>query len=201
MSMSKNDTHSSAMNNLSLVSWNVKGLGHVVKRGSVFAHLKSLKADITFLQETHIGPSDQHRLRANWISQVFQAPFTHKARGVAILIRKNIHFCLESMIPDPHGRYIMFTGKINCMPVVMLNIYGPNVDNPDFFIKVFNLIPATHTNIIVGGDFNCYLDSVLDRLSSRPPLAAASVQILTNLIKTRNLVDAWRLLNPTRKDF
>lgn len=39
---------------LQLISWNVKGLGRAAKRGKVFKHLKSLSADIIFLQETHI---------------------------------------------------------------------------------------------------------------------------------------------------
>lgn len=37
------------MSNITLVSWNVRGLGHTIKRGKVFAHLKYLKADIMFL--------------------------------------------------------------------------------------------------------------------------------------------------------
>lgn len=40
---------------LQLVSWNVRGLGSVVKRGKVFKHLKSLCADVIFLQETHVN--------------------------------------------------------------------------------------------------------------------------------------------------
>ncbi len=107
------DSSVNSSSNLSLVSWNVKGLGHVIKRGRVFSHLKTLKPDIIFFQETHIGPNEQRRLRANWISQVFQAPFTRKARGVAILFRKNIPFRLDSMTADPYGRYIMISGHIN----------------------------------------------------------------------------------------
>ena len=73
---------------VTMASWNVRGMGHPIKRGRVFSHLKSLKADIIFLQETHIGPNCQSRLRANWISQVFQASFSAKARGVAIIFKK-----------------------------------------------------------------------------------------------------------------
>lgn len=100
-SVSDSIVHSSINDNVTLVSWNVKGFGHVFKRVRVFSHLKSLKADIS-LQETHIGVNEQHRLRANWISQVFLVPFTCKARGVAILFRKNIPFRLESMVADPY---------------------------------------------------------------------------------------------------
>ena len=81
MSVSVNVTRSSINDKFTLVSWNVKGLCHVIKRGCVFSHLKSLKPDIIFLQETHIGVNEQRRLRANRISQVYQAPFTRKSRG------------------------------------------------------------------------------------------------------------------------
>lgn len=37
-----------------MVSWNVRGLGHIMKRAKVFSHLKALSADILFLQETHV---------------------------------------------------------------------------------------------------------------------------------------------------
>lgn len=42
---------------ITFASWNVRGLGHVHKRAKVFSLLKSLSADILFLQETHIRPS------------------------------------------------------------------------------------------------------------------------------------------------
>lgn len=62
--------------NLLLISWNVKGLGSSIKREKVFKHLKSLSADIIFLQETHIKKDTQHRLKCNWVSQIYQSPFT-----------------------------------------------------------------------------------------------------------------------------
>lgn len=60
---------------------------------------------------------------------------------------------------------------------------------------------ATNSNIIIGCDLNCYLDPYLDRLSSRPPPVIKSVQVLNNLIKSRNLVDIWRVQHPTDKDY
>ncbi len=149
---------------LQLVSWNVKGLGSAVKRGKLFKHLKSLSADIIFLQETHIKTTMQHRLRCNWISQIYQSPFTSHARGVAILFRKAIPFQVTSVINDPLGRYIMVSGSINSFPLTLLNVYGPNMDESNFFRRVFDLLPDDNdSNIIIAGDLNCYLDAFLDR--------------------------------------
>lgn len=74
------------------LSWNVRGLNSPLKRGKVFAHIKTFRADIHFLQETHLKQSDQRCLKPAWASQVYQSNFTTKARGVAILIRKNFPF-------------------------------------------------------------------------------------------------------------
>lgn len=173
-----------------MVSWKVKGLGNVIKRGKVFRHLKSLSADVIFLQETHVRATEQRKLRCSWISQVYQSAFTSHARGVAILFKKSVPFQLDLLTTDPNGRYIIVSGTINSFPLTFLNIYSPNIDNPNFFKDVFNLLPdASSTNIIIGGDLNCYLDPYLDRLSSRPPPNIASVQTLNNLIKSRNIVD------------
>lgn len=63
-----------------LVSWNVRGHGHIMKRAKVFTHLKSLSADIMFLQETHIKHTAKGKLRVGWVDQVYEANFTTKAK-------------------------------------------------------------------------------------------------------------------------
>uniref|UniRef100_A0A3B1J7U7 Reverse transcriptase domain-containing protein n=1 Tax=Astyanax mexicanus TaxID=7994 RepID=A0A3B1J7U7_ASTMX len=191
-----------SLTNITLASWNVRGINHPLKRGKVFGHLKRLKADIIFLQETHIDFSHQARLRTQWISQTFQTTFSSKARGVAILFRKNVPFQLKDMKVDPQGRYIIISGNINSIPLTLVNVYGPNYDNPDFFRNLFNIIPFTSSdNIIIGGDFNCCLDSNLDKLSAKTSPILVSAQILNSLLKSTNLVDIWRLQHPTTKGF
>lgn len=125
---------------ITFISWNCRGLGGILKRGKVFSHLKSLSADIIFLQETHIGPTEPGQLRSLWISHFYQSSFSSKARGFAILIRKTIPFIFKSMTTDPTGRYVLVTGTITPVP----NIYAPNFDCPDFFCKIFNLV-ANHS--------------------------------------------------------
>lgn len=187
---------------LTLLSWNVRGLRANLKRGKVFSHLKSLSGDIIFMQETHIKHTEQWRLKCGWISQVYQSTFSSKARGVAILVRRNTPFEHISTISDPNGRYLIVTGRILKRHVTLLNIYAPNFDDPGFFRKVFNLIPdLSSTHLIAGGDFNAILDCFTDRLSSRPATPSNSTVTLNNLIRSLNLVDAWRLQHPTNRDY
>lgn len=79
------------------------------------------------------------------------------------------------MVTDSNGKYIMITGNINSLPVTLLNIYDPNIDDLNYFCKVFDLIPDLNTtNLLMGED--CYLDPYLDWLSTHYPPAIASVQ-------------------------
>lgn len=118
---------------ITLTSWNVRGLGNNIKCGKVFSHLNSLKADILFLEETHTIKVTEYKLKPSWISQVYHTPFTSRARGVAILFRNAIPFLLKSKTTDPNGRFVLISGYINSFLITLLNIYGPNSDDPSFF--------------------------------------------------------------------
>lgn len=106
---------------LKLVSWNVKGLNHPVKRKKVFSHLKQLKTEIAFLQETHIRCSDNSRLLTGWLGQGFHSSFQAKARGVSILIGQDVSFELHNVISDKFGRYVIISGKLY-NTLVVLNV-------------------------------------------------------------------------------
>lgn len=128
------------------------------------------------MQETHIKHNEQWRLGCDWISQTYQSTFSSK--------------------PGEWPYYIL------SRHITFLNIYAPNVDDPDFFQKVFNLIPdLSSTQLIIGGDFNTILDCLLDRHSTRPTNLSNASITLNNIIKSLNLVDVWRLQHPTDKEF
>lgn len=187
---------------LTFASWNVKGLNHPVKRGKVLSHLKSLNADIIFLQETHFKNDFHSKLRVRWIGQSFFSSFSSKARGTAILLKKGVPFKHRSTTTDKEGRFIIVAGEIFSMPITLLNIYGPNFDDPHFFQKVFSRVPdISQTNLIIGGDFNCVLDSYLDRSSTQRAPPSKTRDFLNMYIKNSNIGDVWRLANPTGRDY
>lgn len=122
-------------------SWNVKGINEPVKRGKVLSHLQSLRADVIFLQETHLKNNSHSRLRCRWIQQVYHSNFSAKARGTAILIRRGVLFKHLSTLADRDGRCVMVVGEFHSIPVTLLNVYGPNYDDPEFFLKSFKFDP------------------------------------------------------------
>lgn len=82
-----------------------------------------------------------------WGSQIYQSLFSTRARGVAI-IKKNALFDQRCTVRNPNGRFITVSGTFNCVPVMLINVYGPNFDNPAFFQTVLNRIPdVVDTNI------------------------------------------------------
>lgn len=193
---------SSQGGDITLASWNVRGLNSQVKRAKVFSYLRSISADIIFLQETHIKNGEQNRLKCNWISQVFQSTFSCRARGVSILFRNSVSFKHISTLTDPNGRYVLVTGMIASQYFTFLNLYAPNYDDPAFFRKVFNLLPSqTDTHFIVGGDFNCILDPVLDKFPVRSDPSLNSTSVIKHLSESLDIVDIWRLQHPADKEY
>lgn len=188
--------------NVTFCSWNVNGINEPVKRGKVLAHLKSLQADIIFLQETHLKHDSHSRLRCRWIQQIYHSNFSIKARGTAILIRKGVPFKQLSTIVDRDGRYVILVGEIHSTPITLLNIYGPNNDDPEFFRKVLNLIPdISSTKLIIGGDFNFVLDTYLDRSSTLRMEPSKACNLVKSYSENMNLFDIWRISNSSGREY
>lgn len=168
----------------------------------MFNHLKHLNTRIAILQETHLKLSDQLRLRCGWVGQVHHSSFNSKARGVAILVHKFDPLSVTKVISDPNGRYIIVLGKINKNNLALVNIYGLNWDDEDFFKKVFFLLPDLNTSqLILGGDFSFCLDPSLDRSSNKTLSISKSSKIIHTFMQQYAVSDVWRYFNPNARQF
>lgn len=194
---------SSTLGSIRLISWNIKGIQHPIKRSRVFAHLRSLGPQIIFLQETHLCTNEQAKLGKNWISHIFCSKYDDRSRGKAILVHKEFPFVPTSILADENGRYIIVTGKIFGLQIILANVYGPNWDNPQFFTNFISKLPDLHTHhLILGGDFNCILQSDLDRSRSKPASSntvSKAAKVLHSFMESYNLTDPWRKSNPTMR--
>lgn len=184
------------------VSWNVKGLNGPVKRSKVFSHLKSLKADILFLQETHLRVKDHIRLRKAWISQVYHSRHDGSSKGVAILINKKIQFTPTEVTTDTHGRFVIICGSLFQTKVILVNIYAPNWDDTDFVNKLLSSLPNLDTHkLILGGDLNCSIQPALDRSCPRTQAPSGMARAFSAFMAQSGCVDPWRFFNPSLKQF
>lgn len=183
-------------------SWNVKGLRGLVKRTRIFAHLKKLNTGIAFLQETHMVTADHNKLRKSWVGQVYHSNFNTRARGTAIIFHKNIQFTLTESISDPQGRFIILTGLLYYIPVILACVYAPNWDDVSFVNKLISALPSMNSHhLILGGDMNCVMDPVLDRSSSRSVSSSRMARALSTFMNEAGCIDPWRFFYPHNKEF
>ena len=184
------------------ISWNVKGLNGPVKRGRIFSHLRNLKTDIAFLQETHLRNLDQLRLKKQWVGQIFHSSFNTRARGTAIIIHKRIQFIPSNCISDPQGRYVIVSGQLFHVPVLLVNLYAPNWDDAGFVQRLVCQLPDLNDhNLILGGDFNCVMDPSLDRSNPKVHTLSKMASQFSEFFGHAACVDPWRYLNPGGKAF
>ena len=168
----------------------------------MFTHLKLLKADIVFLQETHLRSSEHSKFLSGWAGQCFHSTFQAKARGVAILVSKDVLFEPTQISADRNGRFVIVSGKLFDTNIVLANIYAPNVDDVAFFELVFSKLPELDSQFLVlGGDFNCWLDPELDRSSTKSATRSKSASYIQSFLSECGISDIWRSLHPTDRTY
>ena len=128
---------------------------------------------------------------------------TNLARGVAILIKRNVPIMVEDCEKSGSGRIISCNIRsINSSQnkISIINIYAPNDDSPSFFTEVELFVRKAQSHKIVVGDFNLTLCPDLDRINSieRHP---NSVKKIKTIMTEWDLVDLWRIRNPGVKRF
>lgn len=187
---------------LTFASWNVRGLGKPTKINKVLSHLDSLGVKIAYLQETHLKTSDHMKIRRSWVAQSYHSLFNSKARGTAILIHKSLQFTASNVTADPGGRYVVVTGLIANIPIILANVYAPNWDNDKFFSDFLYNLPNLDTHhLVLGGDFNCCLNPEIDRSSISTAKLSRSAHVINTFIGDYGISDLWRSLNPTGRAY
>ena len=131
---------------------------------------------------------------------------TNHSRGVLILVKDRLDFKLQSVKVDSEGRYILLEALIQDSPFVLLNIYAPNTSTEqcEFFKKIAEELKSSVTlsdsSLVVGGDFNVIFDQDLNG-SGGVKKTKNSVKILEDICLEQDLIDIWRVRNPTEKRF
>lgn len=189
-----------------LLTLNVKGLNSNVKRRLLLNELRSARADIVFLQETHFDRDGNFSFARQSYPTVYMASTDRKKAGVAILIAHSCPFQTISSYTDPNGRFIIVRGTLSGMPLTLCNIYAPNAAQVHFLNKVLNhlsrLPPAA---LILGGDFNMIFSETRDRLAIGRTGTTPNIRSLARnfraSIRKHALFDLWRIAHPTARQY
>lgn len=185
------------MSRLSLISVNVQGLGNFQKRRDVFQYLKQKQASIYFLQDTHFTKTEEKQIRSEWGYECLFSSYSTQSRGVCILFNNNFDFKVKSVDRDPNGNYLIVV--INTMEknIVLVNLYGPNTDNPQFYISLQQKLEILgYNDIIIGGDWNLVMNPALDYHNYKHNNNTKAQEQVVELSAELDLIDVWREINP-----
>ena len=81
-------------------------------------------------------------------------------------------------------------------------IYGPNQDTPIFYENLLNILSENMNNpMIICGDFNLTLNFSLDASGYLRENNIKSKQKVLEIMEILELVDTWRVTNPTERKF
>ena len=195
---------------IQLTSLNVRGLRDSVKRENIFKWLKSKNPDIVFLQETHCHlKKDVNQWSKEWSgskSYNYWSLGTSRSKGAAILLSKNLcerNITVTNVVIDPNGRSVKLILHINDRKYRLINIYAPNheAERVNFFINLQYLIDdEIEAETIVGGDFNCTMNSVNDRCNCSDKNDVGQID-LYHLSNAFDLEDIWRRRYPNERQF
>ena len=198
---------------ITIASQNVRGLNDHMKAGNIFkTMLTNCKADIFLLQETHLFEVKQEPITKQWQAlgggETFYSPTTTiNSGGTAIFFREHKGTLNVSRFgPSKDGRSILLDIGYHGFDMTILNVYAPNdgKERETFFTSLYPWFCTKSKAIpILGGDFNCVENPILDRESDRKTKTAydneavRGINELSMLTKALGICDAWRTQNPT----
>ena len=167
------------MASVDIVSLNTRGLGEDVKRRELFHYLNVKKYAVIMLQETHSEHKLEKLWRSQWGHSIWFAHGTSKSAGVSILISNNCQHEVHDIVSDSNGRYLIMDITIGEHRLSLINVYGPNKDDVNFYNELLEKVeqlPNDHR--IFGGDFNVILDLDKDRKGGSKTTHFKSQEIL-----------------------
>lgn len=123
---------------------------------------------------------------------------------MAILISHLCPIQIVHSITDPNGRYVILQTLYQGIPLILCNVYAPNVAQISFlnnlFTKLSKLPPSA---LIIGGDFNVVFSTIQDKLLLPGRVLSPSMHHLSRafrkVIRRFALYDLWRIAHPTER--
>lgn len=117
------------------------------------------------------------------------------------LIHESVPLQIKNIIKDKRGRYLILQGSLFSETLILTNIYGPNVDDSNFYNDLLLTLSTLKGSHIIGGDFNCTLDPNMDRSTGTDQTHGKCRAAIHRLMKELRVLDVWRVKNPDVKTY
>ena len=121
------------MSDQHIIYFNTQGLQGINKRIDLLEYLKDKNFNIYCLQDTHFTKDGVDKIKVQWWEDYVMSTFRSNARGVAVLFGKDIELSIHKQVIDEGGNFIILDITICKQRLTLVNLYGPNVDDPMFF--------------------------------------------------------------------
>ena len=182
---------------IDIVSMNCQGIGNPQKRRDVFHYLREKSFSVCLLQDTHFDPQKEDCIRAEWGYKAFFASYNTASRGVAILFNNNFEFDVKKVYKEVGVNYICVHVNMRKTDFLIISLYGPNRDDPEFFEVLEERINEIGCeNVIIGGDWNLVLDFSLDYHNYKHCNNIKAHEQVEHMKENLDLLDIWREINP-----
>ena len=181
----------------------MRGLANVCKRKELFNYYRN-GPDVICLQETHICEQEQSRVELEWGGKAFWSAGGSNSRGVAILFKPSLMVTINETKCSNDGRSIIVQFELQNKQYVLVNVYAPNADSPQFFQQISEMLAKCDGHKIITGDFNTVLDVTKDRVCAKRVVSKNNdnaSEVIRNMIDEFVLEDVWRVRNPDTKTF
>ena len=195
------------INDLKIVSLNVRGISNFRKRRSIFNWCRKLRADLILLQETHSTNSVETQWQHEWGGKILFSHGTNNSKGVAIIFCNGSNIDVNNIFQDNEGRILSINFVKDELDFTLANVYAPNIENMqvNFYKTLRDLFVddnfKVNENIIIGGDFNCILNAKVDKKGGHEKIKESVVEKISDVMDTLDVIDIWRVLHPNTSRF
>ena len=180
------------LNMVKIATMNVRGLQSDDKRKQFYIYCKKLQYDIICVQESHATTANERIWANEWGGRIFFANDTSSSKGVMIMFKPNLQIDVDKVTADQEGRYVMIDCKMDDQWFLLVNLYAPNTDKPEFFLEIIQRM-SMHKSAdrIMIGDFNLVLEPQKDSFNWKNNNHKAC-KILKTYMEEAQMVDIWR---------
>jgi hypothetical protein len=80
---------------------------------------------------------DDVACKKEWGGEIIICHEQRNSKGVMILINKNVDLIVKIIRNNLHGRWILLNMKVDEKEMWLIDLYGPNQDDPHFFENIY----------------------------------------------------------------
>ena len=188
--------------NLTICSYNVRGLGNKTKCELIFEWLKTNNFALCLLQETHSGEGTHSMWKNEWANDAFFCGESNNSDDIGILINPCFSYTIQNYKEIVTGRMQALELTINDKEITIINVYGPNNDNTNFYQILTEYIKENEEKtFIIGGDSNTVINEKIDKRNGRAYSHKLCRKKINDMIESFNLIDIWRVMHPNTRQY